>query len=139
LTIETYLSDVFALDKLRIARETQIADLRDKLEYVGKSTCGVVNRSLYKTDRVGDLTAKLLDTIKDYESDLDRLVDVKNQIKSMIDDIEDVRYQLILTERYINLRSWDEIADMTNYNIDYVIYRLHPDAIKKIKEVKEYK
>ena len=39
-------------------------------------------------------------------------------------------------ERYINLKRWEEIAADNNYTWNYLVYRLHPKALEKIKDVK---
>ena len=63
--------------------------------------------------------------------DIDRLVDLKNEILSVINAVDDSDSRLILEKRYMNLESWEDIAAELNTSVPN-IYRLHEKALKKI-------
>jgi hypothetical protein len=139
MTVKEYLSQAFVLDRLIKSRESAIEDLRDKLDYAGGLASGVKVQTSGKGDRMAELVAKLVDHITVYERDIKRLLDVKAEIKAVIDGVENPVYQLILMERYINLKRWEDIAADNYYNWNYLVYRLHPKILSKIKMLKKVK
>ena len=136
LTIKDYLSQAFTLDKLIRAREAQIQELRDKLCFVGSVSDGIKVQTSIKLDRMSEAVVRLMDMIAEYERDVLRLLTIKSEIKTYIDGVVNPVHQLILTERYINLKRWEDIASDNNYSWNYLIYRLHPRALNDMKKQK---
>lgn len=62
----------------------------------------------------------------------ERLLKCKAEILEAISYVEDARYRTLLIAYYVNCKSWEEIAVQMNYGIRQ-IYRLHGDALQKIK------
>ena len=75
-----------------------------------------------------------------YSERIDRRIDelyvVKQEILSAINKLDDSRLRTLLIARYINFRTWDDIAYNMNYSRMHV-YRLHGLALQKIKDVIE--
>lgn len=62
----------------------------------------------------------------------EKLLQCKTEILEAIAMVEDSRYRTLLTAYYVNCKSWEEVAVQMNYGIRQV-YRLHGDALQKIK------
>lgn len=60
---------------------------------------------------------------------------VKNEIIDVINRIDDSVLRILLLERYINLKTWEDIADSLHYSRRWVIKSLHPKALKKVGEM----
>jgi len=80
---------------------------------------------------MGDLIATLVDLIAEYEADCLELLAVQEEISTVIKTVNREDYQLILFERYVNLKQWEDIAADNDYSEKHV-YKLHSAAIKTI-------
>jgi len=85
-----------------------------------------------KHDRLGDITANLLDLIDEYAKDVTRLLRMKYEIKVIIDRIGNADHRTVLEWRYLNCLKWDQIAERMNYHPRHV-FRLHKRAILSIE------
>ena len=56
---------------------------------------------------------------------------------SHVDTADDAKLEIILRERYLNCRNWEDIAIDLAYSQVY-LYKLHQKAIKRIKVPQEY-
>ena len=56
----------------------------------------------------------------DINADIDRLVDLKNDIIKKIHSLEDIDQQTVLELRYLCYRSWNEISNEMGYSIKQV-------------------
>ena len=131
MTVKEYLKQAFTLDKLIKARESQINDLRDKIGLIRNSTDGVKIQSSAKPNHMEDLIVRLLDMINNYEKDILRLIQLKTEIRNVIENIDNPRYKLILTERYINFKRWEDIAADNNYSWQWV-HKMHKKVLEKL-------
>lgn len=62
---------------------------------------------------------------------VDALVDVKREILTAIAQVEDSRYRTLLTERYVNFLTWEEIAVEMHYSFRRVT-QLHGEALRAL-------
>lgn len=94
---------------------------------------GHVGGGMEKTDAAIDklrrMRSGILKEIRELEA-------VRDEIMRAINAVPDETLRLLLEERYINFHSWRQIARNMNYSEDY-IYRLHQDALKKLRIRKE--
>ena len=75
--------------------------------------------------------AKYVDACKDAEKELDQLADLRKEIRSVIDSVEDARLHSLLWRRYISGMTWEQVAVSMNYTYRRVT-QLHGDALKAI-------
>lgn len=75
-----------------------------------------------------DRLAELEDTI---DRRVDALTAVKQEILTAIAGLEDPRYRTLLTERYVNFRTWEEIAVEMHYSFRRVT-QLHGEALRAL-------
>jgi len=131
LTVKEYLKQAFTINKLIKARESQIADIRDKLSYI--SPIPQVDRvqSSPMPDKMAELVAELADAKSAYCDDVKRLSDMKAEIKQVIDKIDDPVHYLIMFERYVNLKRWDDIATY----ISYIEFDLSPISNFRVNSI----
>ena len=65
---------------------------------------------------------------------VDDYVDLRTTIIRQISEIEDMRYRTILTMRYIDRQSFQEIAEQMKYNLRWV-KRLHGWALQEFEKI----
>lgn len=110
---------------LRTKQET-----RDRLTsvtagYDGESVQGT--RDPHKYDRLAELDEKI-------DQRIDQLVAVKQEIMDAIAQVEDSRYRTLLTERYMEFKTWEQIAVDMNYTWRRVM-QLHGEALIALGQV----
>lgn len=106
---------------LRTKRET-----RDRLTsitagYDGDPVQGT--RDPHKYDRLVELDSKI-------DERVDQLVQIKAEITDAIAQVQDSRYRTLLTERYMEFKTWEQIAVDMDYSRQH-IDRLHGQALKE--------
>lgn len=82
--------------------------------------------------------AKIIDKIvllqDKINEEIDRLVELKEQARTFIHMLTDERYKTVLTEYYLNHKTWEQVADCMNYDLRWV-YRIHGKALKEFNKV----
>lgn len=68
------------------------------------------------------------------DQELARLVDLKMQIREIIDQVPDVKCQLVLRYRYIHLLSWPETRERLDL-CEKSSYNLHKKALSFVADV----
>lgn len=85
----------------------------------------------------GDFT-KIIDKIfllqDKINEEVDQLVELKDQARTLIHRLTDERYKTVLTEYYLNHKTWEQVADCMNYDLRWV-YRIHGKALKEFSKV----
>ena len=75
--------------------------------------------------------AKYVDACLDAEKELDRLADLRREIRSVIDSVEDARLHSLLWRRYISGMTWEQVAVSMNYTYRRVT-QLHGLALREL-------
>lgn len=78
------------------------------------------------------IIAKIVDLENEIDADIDRLVAVRDGIKAIIESVEDDRERLLLQYRYLDGRTFEEIAVQMHYSWRQ-IHRLHSQALTNLK------
>ena len=131
LSTKEYLQQVYRISqkvrRLRHRRE----DLRNDLYSLG-SPAGSMDADKVQTSMSGDSMLRLIAKVDLLERDIVRELEVlenrKSVIVAQIEELSDDRYKTLLFERYVLLRSWDQIADDMGYQLKWV-YDLHGQAL----------
>ena len=69
---------------------------------------------------LADTVCKIIDLQEEINRDIDRLVDLKREIMSVIKAVDDAEYQILLEKRYLCFQTWEQIAAEMNYGVRYV-------------------
>lgn len=80
---------------------------------------------------------KIIELEKMIHDEIDKLMALKREIAKTIAEVGDAKLEIILRERYINCRNWEDIAIDLAYSQVY-LYKLHQRALKLVKIPKEY-
>ena len=88
------------------------------------------------SDKVGSTVAKIADLDAEIKAEIDKLVDVQRDILQTIGKVDNECLRTILTERYINCWTFEQIADDIHYSYKQTC-RLHGKALIKVKNVLE--
>ena len=70
------------------------------------------------------------------DEEIDALVALKDEIRKIIDQVDDEECRLLLRHRYIHFRKWDEIAEVLGKSRRRVL-EIHAAALSKIQKILE--
>lgn len=85
------------------------------------------------SDRIGNTVAKIVDLEAKINVEIDQFIDLKREIRTRIDEINDDDLRLVLKNRYLNFQKWEQIAVDMNFTYRHVT-RLHGEAIQAFQE-----
>ena len=106
-----YLQQASRLDALINAKCDQIDRLSDMATKITTSLSPVAGSSKASSqDKLGDTVARIVDLQKEVQQGIDQLIAVKKDITQKIDALQNNEYRLVLTMRYLNLMTWEQIA-----------------------------
>jgi hypothetical protein len=135
MTAKEYLGRAFRLN-LRIdadIREVErLRELAFSVRSPDLSAEGI--RTSRTSDRTADTVAKIVDLETVINAEVDRLVDLKTEIRQRINAMPDDILRLILQKRYLVFEKWERIAVDTDKDIRWV-FRLHKKALKKFQKL----
>ena len=135
MTAKEYLSQYRYINININNKIAQQERLRELATCVSPSSDGCGHNSGV-SDKVGSLCAKIADLDAEINAEIDKLVDVQRDILQTIGKVDNECLRIILTERYINCRTFEEIAVIVNYSYKQTC-RLHGKALIKVKNVLE--
>lgn len=126
--VKTYLRKARELDTLVHTKLSEIDRLREFAECLSSPKLGERvtssngNTSMQTVDKIVDLQAEV-------NKEIAVLVDLIAEIHTKIEQLENPTERAVLTERYINVKSWEEIAEIISYSERNTKY-IHGRALK---------
>ncbi len=131
MTAKQYLKQARYLDERINTKIAQVASLHDLATKATSTLSDMPGSPTRNTHRMEDIIIKILMLENEINTDIDKLVDLKDEILSVINGVDDSDSRLILEKRYINLEAWEDIAIALSTSIPN-IYRLHDKALRKV-------
>lgn len=133
MTAKEYLSQYRDLNDSINAKLEQVAELRRKAQTVSSgSSDGTHSSTPY--DRIGEITARIVDLEREINEDIDRSIDLQRGIRAAIATVPEVRLRTLLEYKYLNLLTLDETAVRMNYSYPQIC-RLHGRALQAVKMI----
>ena len=131
MTAKQYLKQARYLDErinTKIAQVSSLHNLATKATSTLSDRPGSPTRN---THRMEDIIIKILMLENEINADIDHLVDLKDEILSVIKAVDDEECRLLLEKRYLNFEQWEDIAAEMCTGVKN-IYRLHDKALKML-------
>lgn len=125
-----YLEQYKYLNKEIDRKIKSLEDWRSKLLNV-TGTLSDMPTGNKRSDNIADGIATINDIERDINKDIDNLVNLKNKIEGKIDGVEDPKLIELLKCRYLDFKSWEEIAYRNGVSWRW-IYTLHEKALDEI-------
>ena len=135
MNAKEYLSQAMWLDQ----RINSKLEQKEQLEALAKRvtvnfTQEKVSGGRATTSPMEDATVKLIDLCHEINDDIDELITLKAEILEIISKVDDPVSQLLLQMRYIEGKTWEEVA----YDLDYnsrTVFKIHGRALKEIEKI----
>ena len=75
---------------------------------------------------------KIIDLENEIDEEIDKLVDLKHEIVSLIKQVKNPEYKTLLELRYLCFRTWEQIAVEMDYNYRSVL-KIHGRALRSFE------
>ena len=109
-------------------KKAQVEQLRELATGCSAQISDMPRSDSPNLQRLETLVCKIADMDAEIKQDEIALADAKIELALMICRVPNAGQQQVLTERYVNMRSWNNISEETGFSISYV-YRLHENAL----------
>ena len=133
MNTKAYLSQYRSLNDSINAKLEQVAELRRKARTVSPGSSDGTHSSTPR-DRIGEITARIVDMEREINEDIDRSVDLQREIRAAIATVPEMRLRTLLEYKYINLLTLEETAARMDYSYPQIC-RLHGRALQSVKMI----
>lgn len=117
------------------AKQTQLEEMRSRAMSVTATLTGMPGRA--SKDPHAKMEKYLL-LSENISIQIDKLIGIQKEVTEVIDKVQDDRMRIVLTERYINRRKWEDISNIMHYSHEGgYVFRLNRLAIQAVKDVLE--
>lgn len=128
MTVKNYLNRAYNLEKAVNNKLTELETLKSIATKVSASFSDIPLSGTRNVRRHEDVMVKIIDLQNEISGDVANLIDIKCETMNIIKTVENVVYRMLLEERYLCYKSWEEIAIDLKYSVPH-IYRLHRKAL----------
>ena len=134
MTAKEYLNQAYRLNELIESNLKELEKLEALATHItsGDTSKDRVQGGLETHDMLGDTMAKIVDLKKKINAEIDKYIDLKKEIREVINGVQNMRDMLLLRYRYSEFLTWEQIAEKMNYSLRQV-YRFHDEAIEEIE------
>ena len=134
MNAKQYLKQAYRLNEMISSNQEELSALRES----ASSIPGID----YSKDKIqsskssGDagfvnVISKIIELEDSINADIERMYDLKNEIRSVINNVQDADEKLLLRLRYINFNTWEEICDKLDVSIR-TVHRIHSAALANV-------
>ena len=123
-----YLSQAYRLDQRINSKLEQVQSLNELATKATSTLTGMPRNPNRATSTMADAVAKIIDLQAEINRDIDRLVDLKRDIVTLVKCVDNTEFQTLLEKRYLCYMSWEQIAVDMNYSIHH-LYKMHNFAL----------
>lgn len=132
MTAKQYLNQARGLDKRINAKLEEVSRLEALATKVTAANTERVQVS--QEDKRSKQIDRLVDLKDEINEEIDRLVDLKADISGRINQMEDNCQVTLLTMRYLNMNTWEEIAEEMGYE-ERTVRRNHERALEAFERL----
>lgn len=131
MTAKEYLSQGRYLDARINEKLHQVEQLRLIATKATGNLSGMPRPESPNVHRLQDTICKIVDLENEINQSIDELVDLRREIMHIIDEVPGDECRMLLSMRYLSMKSWTEIAEAMCYSEKYV-YEIHGKALKLV-------
>lgn len=129
MNAKQYLRQLRRLNDIVQSKLDQIEALRSLAQKITHVPKNIKVQESIPEDKMTELISKIIDLQKELKIDIDNLLDLKLKIIHQINSLDNDDYKLLLMLRYLNFKTWEEIAVEMGYTYQW-IHVLHGRALK---------
>jgi len=137
MTIKAFLNQAFYLDRLIEANKCELERLRLLAESVPIPDLSQERvQGGEQSDHVSKIVASIVDLEREIEAENERYIQARKDIRRVIDAVKKPKLKLILQERYLNFRKWEQIQEILEISDLRYLFRLHNLALEEATKKK---
>ena len=129
MTPKEYLSRAYRLDRHIDVRIEQLTQMRALATRTTAALGGMPRSGSPDPHRLESVMARIADMEAELTGDVERLLELKQEIAAAIAAVPDPQQQLLLELRYLCFKSWNDIATVLHYSPGYV-HQMHSAALR---------
>lgn len=134
MTIKEYLSQAYRIDQRINSKLEQVRNLRELAEKATSTLSDIPCSGNGNKQKMEGVIVKIIGLEHEIDEEIDRLVDLKQEIVSLIKKVKNPEYQTLLELRYLCFRTWEQIAVEMSYELRY-LHKLHRRALEICDEI----
>ena len=130
---KAYLSQYRTLKLIVAAKERQLHELYGMYDAALSVDYTKAKVQEPRGDKTASIAVRVADMDRKISDDIKKALDLMGEIMIVIDEVENPLFRSILSLRYINGLTFDEISDEIEYERSWLV-RLHGRALKEIHQ-----
>ena len=134
MTAKEFLSQTYRIDQRINSKLEQVQSLHDLATKAGNVLSHTAFAGTRNVHRMEDIIANMVDLEGEIKSDISRLVEIKRDLMTVIEQVAAVEHRTLLELRYICCKTWEEIAANMNYSVRN-IHNIHSAALKDVGKI----
>ena len=131
MTAKEYLLQAHYLDIRIDSKLKELTELRSLAMKVTSAYSNTPHTITPDNHRLEKILTSIADLESEIDEDIDKLVSIKKEIKSVIGEVKSVKFRTLLEMRYLSQMTWEQIAVKLGYDSRY-IRKMHGWALQKI-------
>lgn len=134
MNAKQYLKQAYRLNELIESNKQELEDLN----LLSSSLPGIdYSKDRVQTSSSGNagytnIVDKIVDLEKAIKADIEKLLSLKLEIRTVINAVQDNEERLLLKCRYLNFMSWENICDRMNVSMR-TAHRIHKIALENVE------
>jgi len=134
MTAKEYLKQAFHIDRRINDKLEQISSLRDLATKATSIINDMPGSATHDPHSMQEVIAKIIDDEAAVSQLIDRLVDLKRDIRHTIEQVPDENEKMLLEQRYLSFKSWERLAEDMNFSLRWV-HIMHGRALKAVEKI----
>lgn len=135
MTAKEYLSQAYRLNMKVDSLLEELSELKELSRSIQSPGFELGYNPNRPTDAAFEKTVmKIVDMENSINEEIDRLIDIKSNIREVINQVSDEDQQMILRKRYIHFMSWDDISKGMGFSVRWT-HTLHDRALRAVEEI----
>lgn len=134
--LKAWLSEAYYIDQEISDKLMQIDSLRERLTNITASLSDIPGAPIKTNDVFAGAISKIVELEREIGREVEGLLAVRIEISSLIDQLENREYRLVLYKRHVLGRHWDAIAADMGYTRRHM-RRIYNEAIRKLYEIQK--
>lgn len=135
MNAKQYLKQAYRLNELIKSNQDELNALRESatsISGIDYSKDKVQSSKSSSDAGFVNIVMKIVEIENSINDDIAMCISLKNEIRTVINNIQDVDEKILLRLRYINFKTWDEICDELHVSLR-TVHRIHSSALEKVK------
>ena len=129
MSAKEYLSQAMYIDQRINSKLEQVMTLRETATKATATLSDMPRSDSPNLQSMENTSVKIVDLENEINRDIDRLVDLKAEVRQLIAALENPEQQLILELRYLCFKQWSAIMEEMGIS-ETSVYRIHGEALK---------